>query len=125
MQVQKRDGTLIEVSFDKVIKRLRILCNKTPKLITIDPIQIAQKVCSQIYSGIPTSKLDELSAEICISNTTKHLPPASSISCIHLSCKAVGFLVLSALHSIPINCPPRIATLSGTPARPNGPACGL
>jgi len=73
MQVQKRDGTLIEVSFDKVIKRLRILCNKTPKLVSIDPIEIAQKVCSQIYSGIPTSKLDELSAEICISNTTKHL----------------------------------------------------
>ena len=73
MQVQKRDGTLIEVSFDKVTTRLRILCNKEPKLYTIDPIEIAQKVCSQIYSGIPTSKLDELSAEICISNTTKHL----------------------------------------------------
>jgi hypothetical protein len=73
MQVQKRDGTLIEVSFDKVTTRLRILCNKEPKLFTIDPIEIAQKVCSQIYSGIPTSKLDELSAEICISNTTKHL----------------------------------------------------
>ena len=73
MQVQKRDGTLHEVSFDKVTNRLKVLCNRSPKLTYIDPIEIAQKVCSQIYNGISTTKLDELAAEICIANITKHL----------------------------------------------------
>ena len=73
MQVQKRDGTLHEVSFDKVTNRLKILCKLQPQLVIIDPIEIAQKVCSQIYNGIPTTKLDELAAEICIANITKHL----------------------------------------------------
>ena len=59
MQVQKRDGTLHEVSFDKVTNRLKILCKLHPPLVVIDPIEIAQKVCSQIYNGIPTTKLDE------------------------------------------------------------------
>jgi len=44
-----------------------------PKLDSIDHITIAQKVISQIYSGIDTSKLDELAAEICTSNITKHI----------------------------------------------------
>ena len=85
MKVKKRDGTLIDVSFDKVTNRLRILCNMTPKLVIIDPIEIAQKVCSQIYDGIPTSKLDELSAEICISNTTKDLEYSMLASRIMIS----------------------------------------
>ena len=73
MQVTKRDGTLHEVSFDKVTTRLKLLCNKEPALVVIDPIEIAQKICSQIYNEIPTTKLDELGAEICIANITKHL----------------------------------------------------
>jgi ribonucleoside-diphosphate reductase alpha subunit len=73
MQVKKRDGTLHEVSFDKVTNRLKLLCAQEPKLIVIDPIEIAQKICSQIYNGIPTTKLDELGSEICIANITKHL----------------------------------------------------
>ena len=73
MQVKKRDGSLHEVSFDKVTNRLKNLCTMKPKLTHIDPIEIAQKICSQIYNGIPTKKLDELGSEICIANVTKHL----------------------------------------------------
>ena len=72
MQVIKRNGKSQEVSFDKVIWRLKLLCNMKPILNNIDTIEIAQKVCSQIYSGIETYKLDELASEICISNVTKN-----------------------------------------------------
>lgn len=72
MKIIKRNGNTEEVSFDKVIWRLKVLCNMEPKLKNIDCIAVAQKVCSQIYSGIETYKLDELASEICISNITKH-----------------------------------------------------
>ena len=85
MQVQKRDGTLHEVSFDKVTTRLKILCHREPKLTYIDPIEIAQKVCFQIYDGIPTTKLDELAAEICIAKVTEHLEYGALASRIVIS----------------------------------------
>ena len=66
MEVIKRNGVSQEVSFDKVIWRLKVLCNMEPILKNVDVIEIAQKVCSQIYSGIDTYKLDELASEICI-----------------------------------------------------------
>ncbi len=66
MQVQKRNGKFEEVSFDKVKNRLKTLCNG----LTVDPIIIAQKVCSQIYDNVKTAELDELSAQICISMVT-------------------------------------------------------
>jgi len=69
MQVIKRNGTSQEVSFDKVVHRLKNLCN----CLTIDPIIIAQKVCSRIYDGVSTRELDELSAQICTSMITTHL----------------------------------------------------
>lgn len=72
MQVIKRNGQSQDVSFDKVIWRLKVLCEKKPILNNIDSIEIAQKVCSQIYSGIDTVKLDELASEICASSITKH-----------------------------------------------------
>ena len=52
MIVIKRNGKKQEVSFDKVIWRLRSLCDMEPKIKTLDHIKISQKVISQIYSGI-------------------------------------------------------------------------
>jgi ribonucleoside-diphosphate reductase alpha subunit len=69
MQVTKRNGQKQEVSFDKVKYRLQCLCNG----LNIDPIIIAQKVCSRIYDGVSTMELDELSAQICTSMVTTHL----------------------------------------------------
>ena len=72
MIVIKRNGEKQDVSFDKIIWRLGSLCDMEPKIKNIDHIKISQKVVSQIYSGISTSKLDELSAEICTGNITTH-----------------------------------------------------
>ena len=70
MKVEKRNGTLQTVSFDKITKRLASLCEMEPSCVEIDPVSIAQKVCAQIYDGVSTSTLDELAAQLCISMVT-------------------------------------------------------
>lgn len=69
--VIKRNGSKEEVSFDKVTRRIKKLCNGLSD--KINPIFIAQKVCSQIYNNVSTVELDELTAQICISLETTHL----------------------------------------------------
>ena len=56
MRVKKRDGSYEDVSFDKVIRRIK---NHSADLLTIDPTSIAQFVCARIYDGVPTSELDK------------------------------------------------------------------
>ena len=70
MYVLKRNGLEQEVSFDKVTRRLRKLCEMSPILTKINPIFIAQKVCTRIYNKVTTKELDQLSAEICASLIT-------------------------------------------------------
>ena len=71
MRVTKRTGKLEEVSFDKVIKRLKKLCDDQPT-IDIDVIYIAQKVVNRIYDGVKTTELDELAARTCASAITEN-----------------------------------------------------
>lgn len=70
MKVIKRNGNTEPVSFDKVTNRIKALCED---LTTVDPIIIAQKVCSRIYDNVHTSELDELAAKICVSLITESL----------------------------------------------------
>ena len=74
MKVKKRDGSLENVSFDKIQKRLLTLCEE-PNLekLDIDPTIIAQKVCSEIYDGVTTEILDILSSETSISLYSKNI----------------------------------------------------
>ena len=64
MEVTKRNGQKEEVRFDKISSRLRILCNLF-RYKFIDPILIAQKTIENLYNGITTQELDELSARVC------------------------------------------------------------
>ncbi len=73
MNVIKRNGKKQEVSFDKITKRLKQLCNMEPKLEQIDPICVTQKVCASIYDGVSTSELDELTAQICMPMMTTNM----------------------------------------------------
>ena len=66
MEVTKRNGSKEQVRFDKISNRLRILCNLFG-FKTIDPILIAQKTIENLYNGITTQELDELSARVCAS----------------------------------------------------------
>ena len=74
MRVQKRNGEYEDVSFDKILNRIKLLCvgEEFTKKLNIDPTIIAQKVCSEIYNDVKTSDLDKLSSEISIALYTTH-----------------------------------------------------
>lgn len=71
MKIKKRDGRLEQLSFDKVIYRLKKLCNDKSLgiLSSIDPDVVAQRVVSSIYDGVTSCELDEEAARIAISMT--------------------------------------------------------
>ena len=68
MKVVKRTGDTEDVSFDKVLRRLKFLSHD----INVDIFAISQKVCSRIYDGVNTSELDELAAQLCSSMMIEH-----------------------------------------------------
>ena len=71
MRVVKRDGSSQEVDFNKITQRLQKLCNDF-QISHVDPIVIAQKVCSALHDGVSTSELDRLASEIAVSMSTTH-----------------------------------------------------
>jgi len=66
MNVIKRNGDMEEVSFDKVLRRIKNLSLN----LNVNPTIIAQKICNQIYNNVTTTELDELGAQLCASITT-------------------------------------------------------
>jgi ribonucleotide reductase alpha subunit len=71
MRVTKRDGELKVVEFDKILHRLRVLGNEAN--LKINYTSLAMKVIDQLYDGISTTKIDELSAEQCASMSSTNL----------------------------------------------------
>ena len=69
MTVTKRSNKSEIVMFDKIVNRLKKLGNEVN--LTINYTTLAMKVIDQLYDGIKTSQIDELSAEQCASLTTK------------------------------------------------------
>ena len=59
------------VHFDKITRRIQKLLYGGLDA-TIDPVLITQKICSRIFSGITTTELDNLAAQICMSLVTDH-----------------------------------------------------
>ena len=70
MRVTKRSGKLEWLSFDKILKRIRKSGEEVD--IHFNYTQLAMKVIEQLYDKIPTSKIDELSAEQCYSMSSIH-----------------------------------------------------
>lgn len=87
MKVIKRNGNLEELSFDKVLYRIRKLTNdkNLGVLLNIDPDVISQKVIKNIYNNVKTSELDEEAARIAISLSTEHPEYADLASRIIIS----------------------------------------
>ena len=69
MKIKKRDGRLEQLSFDKIIYRLKKICNDKVlgPLKSIDPDIVAQKVVSSIYDNVTSCELDEEAARISVS----------------------------------------------------------
>jgi ribonucleoside-diphosphate reductase alpha subunit len=70
MEVIKRNGQKENVSFDKITRRISVLCNNLNKFV--NPSKIAQKTIASIYNGITTTELDLQSARICANMCTEH-----------------------------------------------------
>ena len=87
MRVQKRNGNYEEVSFDKILTRIKLLCIgvEFKKQLNIDPTIIAQKVCSEIHDNVKTTVLDENSSQIAISMYSKNPEYAALASRIVIS----------------------------------------
>lgn len=81
MRVIKRNGQSENVSFDKVLQRIR----RAARGLSINPDGLAQQVLSQIYDGVKTTELDELTARLAASLTTTHPDWASLASAIAVS----------------------------------------
>ena len=72
MSVIKRNGKHEDVSFDKILKRVKKLGAEATPPISLNYSKLVMEVIDQLYSGIPTSVIDELTAEQCASLCTKH-----------------------------------------------------
>jgi ribonucleoside-diphosphate reductase alpha chain len=83
MRVTKRDGELQDVSFDKILERVKKLGNEAK--IQINYSSLVMKVIDQLYDTISTTKIDELAAEQCASLSTNHPDYATLASRIVVS----------------------------------------
>ena len=107
MQVLKRNGELEDVSFDKILNRIKTIGKKAD--IQINVSELCLKVIDQLYDKIPTSKIDEFTAEQCISMNTKHyhygiLAAQISISNLHKKTTGDFFTAMSVLNDAKLLC---------------------
>ncbi len=87
MKVKKRDGSLEEMRYDKITRRISVFCSDL-NLEYIDPTYVTLKVTQGIYDGITTTELDVLAAETAAAMVTTHPDYA----------KLAGRLAVSNLH---------------------------
>ena len=81
MQVEKRSGQHEDVSFDKVLERIR----RASEGLNVNPTAITQKILAQIYDGVKTSELDEITSQLAASLATVHPDYASLAARITIS----------------------------------------
>jgi len=70
MRVTKRNGELEDIAFDKILNRVKKLGQEAN--IQINYSSLVMKVIDQLYDKIPTTKIDELTAEQCAVMSTQH-----------------------------------------------------
>ena len=70
MNVLKRNGSLETVSFDKILQRMKRIGKEAE--LKLNYTTLAMKVIDQLYDGISTTRIDELSAEQCASLSSTH-----------------------------------------------------
>ncbi len=68
-RVIKRNGNKEIFSFDKILKRVTTLGKSD---LHINYTSLVQKIIDRLYDGIPTTLIDELTAQQCASLITTH-----------------------------------------------------
>lgn len=71
MRVIKRNGDYEVIAFDKILARIRNV-GRQAGIAAVNYTSLAMKVIDQLYDGIPTTKIDELTAEQCATMATQH-----------------------------------------------------
>ena len=72
MQVKKRSGVFEDVSFDKILNRVKNLGTSIIPQLSLNYSQLVMKVIDQLHTNISTRMIDELTAEQCASLYTTH-----------------------------------------------------
>ena len=112
MYVTKRNGKTEIISFDKILRRLRRLGVEAN--LKINYTTLTMKVIDQLYDKIPSTKIDELSADQCASLASTHpdyntLAGRIVVSNHHRSTSASFSKVMKQLYDFKdghgINCP--------------------
>ena len=103
MHVLKRSGSIEDVSFDKILNRVKNLGMNRSPVININYSKLVMKVIDQLHNNIPTSKIDELTAEQCASLATHHynygeLACRIIISNNHKNTNGSFFYAMNKLH---------------------------
>ena len=83
MYVIKRDGERAIVSFDKILKRIKNTGREAN--VQLNYTALAIKVIDQLYDGITTTQIDELTAEQCASLASTHPDYTTLAGCIVVS----------------------------------------
>ena len=83
MRVKKRDGMFQEIQFDKILTRVKKIGQQAN--VSINFSALVMKIIDQLYDGIPTTKIDELTAEQCATQSSQHPDYATLASYIIIS----------------------------------------
>ena len=83
MQVIKRNKKYEDISFDKILTRIKTLGKENS--ISINFSALCLKVIDQLYDKIETTKIDELAAQQCASMITVHHDYGKLAGCISIS----------------------------------------
>lgn len=70
LQVIKRSGVKEPVEFDKILQRVKTLSKEYD--LKVNNSALVMKVIDQLYNGIETTKIDELTSEQCASMSSIH-----------------------------------------------------
>ena len=102
MKVRKRDGKLENIAFDKILKRVKSIGKECD--IKLNFTSFVMKVIDQLYDGITTTQIDELTAEQCASLSIQHpdyniLASHIIISNYHKNTNSSFFSVMEQLYN--------------------------
>ena len=65
MRVTKRDGKMEIMAFDKILARVKTLTIERYPIISVNTSKLVINIIDKLYDGIPTTKIDELTAQEC------------------------------------------------------------
>lgn len=104
MKIQKRSGDFQDISFDKILHRIKKLVSQDIPLEFADSGVVTQEVIKSIFNNIKSSDLDELAARICIGKSIEHpdygtLASRIIISNMHKSTLSSFSDVMESLYS--------------------------